>query len=129
MNPLRFVTNPATNLYAAVMAPFNFVFVVGLCALINWVVSPGVSWVKWVALGMGIAWFVAWARAAKTLLVIAAVAGIGYFIYKRYGAEAKARYDAWRSAGEPKKPEQAVQYLIDTNRSEPNAAKAMSGVR
>ncbi len=114
MNPLRFITSPVSDLYGAVMAPFRFAFVVGLCAFINWMVSPGVWWVKWVAFGMGIAWFVAWARAAKTLLVVAAVAGIGYYIYKRYGAEAKARYDAWRNDGEPKKPEQAVQYLIDS---------------
>jgi hypothetical protein len=126
MNPLRFITSPVSDLYAAVMAPFKFVFVVGLCAFINWMVSPGVWWVKWVAFGMGIAWFVAWARAAKTLLIIGVVAGIGYFIYKRYGAAAKARYDAWRNEGEAKKPEQAVQYLIEANRSESSSTKTMS---
>jgi hypothetical protein len=124
MNPLRFITSPVSDLYKAAVAPFQFIFVVGLCAFINWMTSPGVWWVKWVALGMGIAWLVAWARAAKTLLLIGVVAGVGYFIYKRYGAEAKARYDAWRNEGAPKQPEQAVQYLIDAK-----LAKADAGSR
>jgi hypothetical protein len=129
MNPLRFITSPVSDLYRAIVAPFQFAFVVGLCAFINWMVSPGVWWVKWVAFGMGIAWLVAWARAAKTLLVVGVVAGIGYFIYKRYGAAAKARYDAWRSEGEPKKPEQAVQYLIESKLSATNdhARNVISG--
>lgn len=124
MNPLRFFTAPVTDLYKAIVAPFRFIFVVGLCAFINWMTFSGVWWVKWVAFGMGIAWFVAWARAAKTLLIVGVVAAIGYFIYKRYGAEAKVRYDAWRNDGDPKRPEQAVQYLIDTKL---NASRASAG--
>jgi hypothetical protein len=129
MNPLRFISSPVSDLYKAVVAPFQFIFVVGLCAFINWMTSPGVWWVKWVALGMGIAWIVAWARAAKTLLLIGVVAGVGYFIYKRYGAAAKARYDAWRSEGAPKQPAQAVQYLIDAKyaRSDAGSRSAVSG--
>ena len=113
MNPLRFVTSPISTLTRAVTAPLNFIFVVGLCLFINWMVSPGNWWVKWVAFGMGIAVIVAWARALKLLLVVAVFAVIGYFIYKRYGAEAKARYDAWRKDGEPKQPADAVQFLLE----------------
>ena len=95
-------------------APLNFIFVVGLCFFINWMVSPGNWWVKWVAFGMGIAVIVAWARALKLLFVVAVLAAVGYFIYKRYGAAAKAKYDAWRKDGEPKQPAEAVQYMLES---------------
>ena len=112
MNPLRFITSPVSRLTRAITALLNFIFVVGLCLFINWMVSPGNWWVKWVAFGMGINVIVAWARVAKLLFVVGVLAAIGYFIYKRYGAEAKAKYDAWRKDGEPKQPDQAVQFLI-----------------
>ena len=119
MNPLRLVTSPISTLTRAITAPLNFIFVVGLCFFINWMVSPGNWWVKWVAFGMGIAVIVAWARALKLLFVVGVFGAIGYFIYKRYGAEAKARYDAWRKDGEPKQPADAVQFLLESQ-----AAKA-----
>jgi hypothetical protein len=125
MNPLRFITSPVSTLTRAVTAPLNFIFVVGLCFFINWMVSPGQWWVKWVAFGMGIAVIVAWARALKLLLVVAIFAAIGYFIYKRYGAEAKARYDAWRKEGEPKQPADAVQFLLESRPAK--APKATHG--
>jgi hypothetical protein len=119
MNPLRFVTGPVSTLTRAITAPLNFIFVVGLCLFINWMVSPGHWWVKWVAFGMGIAVIVAWARALKLLLVVGAFAAIGYFIYKRYGAEAKAKYDAWRKEGTPKQPADAVQFLLESQAAHP----------
>lgn len=120
MNPLGFVTRPAKTLYEAAVAPFQFVFVVGLCAFINWMTFSGYWWVKWVAFGMAIHWVVSWAKAAKILLVVGVLAAVGYFIYKKYGAEAKARYDAWRKEGNvdekgnssPREPVQAVQYFL-----------------
>lgn len=125
MNPLRFVTSPISTLTRAMTAPLNFIFVVGLCFFINWMVSPGNWWVKWVAFGMGIAVIVAWARALKLLFVVAVFAAIGYFIYKRYGAEAKAKYDAWRKDGEPKQAADAVQFLLESHSMTP--AKATHG--
>ena len=95
-------------------APLNFIFVVGRCFVINWMVSPSNWWVKWVAVGMGISVIVAWARALKLLFVVAVFAAIGYFIYKRYGGEAKAKYDAWRKDGEAKQPADAVQFLLES---------------
>ena len=71
MNPLRIITRPFSTLTRAVTAPLNFIFVVGLCFFINWMVSPGNWWVKWVAFGMGIAVIVAWARALKLLFIVA----------------------------------------------------------
>jgi hypothetical protein len=45
-----------------------------------------VWWFKWVALGMGIAVLVAFAKAARTLLLLALVTWVGTKIYKRSNA-------------------------------------------
>ncbi len=114
MNPLNFLfNNPVSDVIRAVVMPFKFIFVVGLCWFINYMTFTGTWWVKWVAFGMGIAVLVAWARLIKSLFVVAIVAAIGYFIYKRYGAEAKAKYDSWRNEGTPKQPAEAMQYALE----------------
>jgi hypothetical protein len=96
---------PIKNLADAVTMPFKAVFVVGLCALINWMTSPGNWWVQWVALGMGIAVVVAWARAAKTLFVLGVIAFVGWQLYKRYGQPARERFDAWVGKTQPEAEE------------------------
>jgi hypothetical protein len=101
MNPLSFITNPVSDVSRAIVMPFKAVFVVGLCWVINAMTSPGVWWVKWVALGMGIATIVAFARAAKSLLVLALVAWVGMKIYRRYGPAARAQFDAWVARSNP----------------------------
>jgi hypothetical protein len=78
MNPLY----PVKALTRAVTFPFTFIFVVGLCAFINWFTSPGVWWVQWVAFGMGIALICVWARAFKVLVATVGIAAIGYFVYR-----------------------------------------------
>jgi uncharacterized membrane protein YebE (DUF533 family) len=50
---------------------------------------------------MGIAVLVAWARAAKTIALLALIAWVGYKIYQRYGADARAKYDAWVAKTSP----------------------------
>ena len=67
MNPIKFITRPVRDLTQAIVMPFKALFVVGLCFVINWMTSPGHWWVQWVALGMGIAVLVAWARAAQSI--------------------------------------------------------------
>jgi hypothetical protein len=128
MNPLRYITRPVTILTGAITAPLNFIFVVGLCFFINWMVSPGQWWVKWVAFGMGIGVIVAWARALKLLFVVGVFAAVGYFIYKRYGAQAKAQYDAWRNDGAPKQPAEAVQYFLEAQTVQPQAQRSPARV-
>ena len=61
----------------------------------------GVWWVKWVALGMGIATLVALARGARTLLVLALAGWVGVKIYQRYGAAARSQFDAWVARTNP----------------------------
>lgn len=119
MNPIKFVTRPIRNLTEAIVMPFRALFVVGLCALINWMTSPGHWWVQWVALGMGIAVLVAWARAAKTLLVLGLVAFVGWKIYQRYGDAARARFDDWVARTQPQAAE-----IIDIVRGRGDAGPA-----
>ena len=102
MNPLKLVTRPVSDLTQAIVMPFRALFVVGLCLFINWMTFGGVWWVQWVALGMGIAVLVAWARAARTLLVLGVVAFVGWQLYKRYGAGARAAFDAWVARSNPR---------------------------
>ena len=107
MNPLRFITRPVTDIAHAVLLPFKAIFVVGLTGFINAMTYHGVWWFKWVALGMGIAVLVAFARAARTLLLLALVAWVGMKIYQRYGAAARQRFDDWVARTQP----QAAQVL------------------
>jgi hypothetical protein len=101
----RTITRPVTDIAQAVVMPFKALFVVGLCGFINWMTFSGTWWVKWVAFGMGIAVLVAFARAARTLLVLALVAWVGWAIYKRYGAAARQHFDEWVARAQPKAAE------------------------
>ena len=101
MNPLNLITRPVKNLTRAITMPLKFIFVVGLCGFINWMTFSGSWWVQWVAFGMGIAVLVAWARAAKTLIVLGLLAWAGWAIYKRYGQTARERFDAWTQKTNP----------------------------
>jgi hypothetical protein len=101
MNPLNLITRPVRNLTEAITMPFKFLFVVGLTGFINWMTFSGQWWFKWVAFGMGIAVIVAWARAAKTIAVLALLAFGGWWVYKRYGPAARERFDAWAAKANP----------------------------
>jgi len=101
MNPIKAVTRPVKDITEAIAMPFRAVFVVGLCWVINAMTFSGVWWVKWVALGMGIATLVAFARAAKTLIVLGLVAWVGMKIYQRYGQAARQRFDDWVAKTQP----------------------------
>ena len=101
MNIFNVVLAPIKDVGQAIAMVFRAIFVVGLCALINAMTSPGHWWFKWVALGMGIAVLVAWGRALKTALVLGLLAWAGWTIYKRYGPAARERFDAWAQNANP----------------------------
>jgi hypothetical protein len=92
---------PVNDLVDAVTMPFKALFVVGLCWAINAMTFSGTWWVKWVALGMGIATVVALARGLRTFVVLALAAAAGWWVYKRFGAEGRARFDEWMSRVKP----------------------------
>lgn len=101
MNPLKLVTRPISHLTRAIVLPFKALFVVGICGVINAMTAPGQWWFQWVALGMGIAVLVAWARAAKTLAMLGLVYFAGRWIYKHHGAQARQRFDEWAARTRP----------------------------
>ncbi len=80
---LRFLTRPVGNLADAMLMPFKALFVIAVTGAINAMTYDGHWWFKWVALGMGIAVLMAFARAAKTLLMLALLAWGGNALYKR----------------------------------------------
>ena len=69
--------NPISTVSDAITLPLKAVGVVGLCFVINWMTSPGYWWVKWVALGMGIAVVSAWWRAFRLVALTAIIAALG----------------------------------------------------
>jgi hypothetical protein len=105
MNPFKLVTRPVKHVAEAIVMPFRALFVIGLTGFINWMTFSGTWWFKWVAFGMGIAVLVSFARAAKSLLVLALVAWVGWKIYQRYGAAARAQFDDWVARTQPQAAE------------------------
>lgn len=82
MNPLSFLAAPVTDITRAFTYPFKLIFVVGICAMVNYLTSPGAWWVQWVAFGMGIGLIAVWARAFKTLVATIGIAAIVYFGFR-----------------------------------------------
>ncbi len=105
MSKTNFISRPIRNLTDAVVMSLKALFVVSLCGAINALTYSGHWWVKWVALGMGIAVLIALARAVKTVLLLAVVAWVGWKIYQRYGAAARECFDAWVAQQQPQTAE------------------------
>jgi len=117
MSLFRLITRPIKNLTDAVFMPFKAIFVVGLCGFINWMTFSGHWWVKWVAFGMAVAVLVAFARAAKTLLLLALVAYGGWWLHKRYGEDARRQFDDWVQRTQPQ-----AQQVVEVLRGAPKTA-------
>ena len=81
MNPLSAIP-VVSEITRAITYPFKMIFVVGLCAFINYFTSPGVWWVQWVAFGMGIGLIAVWAKAIRAVGVAVITAAIGYGVYR-----------------------------------------------
>jgi hypothetical protein len=45
--------------------------------IINWMTSPHHWWVKWAALGIGIAWFFSLLRVLRALILVGGLAALG----------------------------------------------------
>ena len=118
---LTIVTGPLKDITSAVVLPVKAIFVIGLPGFINWMTYSGTWWFKWVAFGMGIAVLLSFARAAKTLLVLALVAWGGRAIYRRYGADARQHFDDWVAEAKP----QAAQVLAALRRPAGESARAL----
>jgi hypothetical protein len=54
-----------------------------LLVVINWITSPGYWWVKWAALGIGIAWIISLFRVLRALVVVGGLAALGAWLYSK----------------------------------------------
>ncbi|MDE2080997.1 MAG: hypothetical protein KGI90_06575 [Burkholderiales bacterium] len=102
MRASRFLFSPLHDLTRAVTLPFKALFVIGITGVVNYMTYDGEWWFKWVAFGMGIAVLVAFARAARTLLLLALIAWVGTKIYRRWGAAARQQFDDWVQRTRPR---------------------------
>ena len=90
MNPLTAI-NVINDITKAITYPFRMIFVVGLCAFINFFTSPGQWWFQWVAFGMGIGLLVVWARAIRAVGVAAIAAAVGYAVYRWFSRRQESK--------------------------------------
>ncbi len=51
--------------------------------VINWMTSPGDWWVKWPALGIGIAWFIALFRVVTTAVAVGGLAALVMYLRRK----------------------------------------------
>jgi uncharacterized membrane-anchored protein len=79
---------PIRDLTRAVTMPLKALFIVGLCALINLMTSPGHWWFQWVALGLGIATVIALARGVRTAGAMLLAYWLGRKVYRHFGPNA-----------------------------------------
>ena len=66
----------------------KFLFVGPLILLvlvvINWMTSPGDWWVRWAALGIGIAWFVSLFRVITAAIALGGLAALAMYVRKKW---------------------------------------------
>jgi hypothetical protein len=54
-----------------------------LLVVINWVTSPGEWWIKWPAIGLGIAWFIALLRVMRAVVLLGGIAAVAAWLMRR----------------------------------------------
>ncbi len=57
--------------------------VLAVLVLVNLMTSPGHWWVKWAALGIGIAWVISLIRVACTLVMVGGLAALAAYLWKK----------------------------------------------
>ena len=58
-------------------------FILLMLVVINWLTMPGFWWVKWAALGMGIAWVIALLRVIRMIVLVGGLAAFGMWLANR----------------------------------------------
>jgi hypothetical protein len=56
--------------------------ILGMLVVINWMTTPGNWWVKWAALGIGIAWAVSLLRVIRAVIIAGGIAALFLLIQK-----------------------------------------------
>jgi hypothetical protein len=74
------------NMFKTIRA-FRFLFVgpfvLALLAIINLMTTPGDWWIKWPALGIGIAWIICLLRVIRALVIVGGIAALLAYFRKR----------------------------------------------
>jgi hypothetical protein len=73
------VLGPLRRVKFLITAPFILL----MCFVINLMTSPGVWWVQWVALGLGIAWVVNFFKLMRDIVLLGGLAAFGAYIFNR----------------------------------------------
>ena len=56
--------------------------ILAMLVVINWMTTPGHWWVKWAALGIGIAWVVSLLRVIRAVIIAGGIAALFLLIQK-----------------------------------------------
>lgn len=56
--------------------------ILAMLVVINWMTTPGHWWVKWAALGIGIAWAVSLLRVIRAVIIAGGIAALFLLIQK-----------------------------------------------
>jgi hypothetical protein len=59
-------------------------FILAMLFIINWMTSPGIWWVKWAALGLGIAWVISLLKVIRALAVVGGLAALGMLLRRHF---------------------------------------------
>jgi hypothetical protein len=73
----------------AVQFLFTGPLILCLLFVINWMTSPGVWWVKWAALGIGIAWVLSLFRVLKMMVLVGGLAAFAVLL-RNYWTRARS---------------------------------------
>ena len=60
-------------------------FILVLLTIVNLMTSPGHLWVRWAALGIGIAWVIALMRVLRAVVVLGGLAALVAYLRNRQG--------------------------------------------
>jgi len=58
-------------------------FILAVLCVINWATYSGEWWVKWAALGIGIAWFISLLRVIRMLILVGGLAALIAYLRKK----------------------------------------------
>ncbi len=62
---------------------FTAPLILALLAAINLVTSPGDWWIKWPAIGLGIAWFISLFKVLRAVVLVGGLAALGAWLMRR----------------------------------------------
>jgi len=71
------------RIWRAVTFLFMAPFILAVCFIVNWMTYHGDWWVRWVALGLGIAWFASLFRVIRAVVILGGIAALATYLAQR----------------------------------------------